>query len=107
MVQSFYSGFINQPRSKLRLPVKELIKTITQSDVKPPLENISNDALILQSNAEQLLDALRSKNMDSIPRLESVNEITRELATHGQWEKAESLILNMKTDCNITFIIYS
>lgn len=105
MIQSFYSGFINQPRSKLKLPIKELIKTIDKPEDTVMFKEFDN-SLTISSKAEQLLEALRNGNFDTIPRLESINEITRELAIHGHWEKAESLILNMKTDCNVHLFYY-
>lgn len=84
---------MSQPRSKLKLPVDELIKTTNLAE-----KHTSNSSLIVQSNAELKLEVLR--NSGSIPRLDNLNEITKEFALEGNWEKAESLISNMKNDCN-------
>lgn len=47
-----------------------------------------------------MLEKLRNDASEIIPRLETINEVSKELALEGSWEKAESLILNMKNDCN-------
>lgn len=84
---------MKQPRSKLKLPINELIK--------PKLDILtSNTAVQVKSKAEVMLDRLISDSFEVvIPRLETINEISRELAIEANWEKAESLILNMKQDC--------
>ncbi len=100
IVEAFYSGFINQPRSKLKLPVNELIKP--KFEFKSNLLNTpTGSALEIKSNADLMLERLRSsKDSDLIPRLETINEITKEFAIEGNWEKAESLILNIRNDCS-------
>lgn len=84
---------MNQPRSKLKLPINELIKL-----PKLVVAN-SNSGLQVQSKAEVMLDRLINDSSVVIPRLETINEISREFAIEASWEKAESLILNMKQDC--------
>ena len=89
---------MNQPRSKLKLPIKELIKARTEVE-SISSSNSVNTALQMKSNADWKLERLRSDSSEVIPRLETVNEIAKDLAIEGSWEKAESLILNMKRDC--------
>lgn len=100
ILESFYSEFIQQPRSKLKLPIEELIKLKIIEDA-----NKTDKALQVQSNADKMLECLRSDSLQIIPRLENINEVSRELAIEGQWEKAESLILNMKNDCKSNYIM--
>lgn len=95
IVETFYSEFIKQPRSKLKLPIDELIRPKIDAGIKN-----SSAALMVQSQADKMLERLRSDDSDIIPRLETINEVSKELALEGSWEKAESLILNMKSDCN-------
>lgn len=97
MIEAFYSEFIKQPRSKLKLPIDELIKPKLDTGNTKTLA--SNAALKVQSQADKMLERLRSDSSDIIPRLEAINEVSKELALEGSWEKAESLILNMKSDC--------
>lgn len=92
---------MKQPRSKLKLPVEELIR--------PKLENIkdaeaepSSTSLNFISEADSMLERLRSDSTKLVPRLETINEVSKALALEGSWEKAESLILNMKNDCKLT-----
>lgn len=117
MIETFYSDFINQPRSKLKLPVDELIKErkMLKRSSAPLLSlatlTAENDnqlsTQISVSMADKLLQVLRSDNCTLIPRLETFREISREYALNGSFEKAESLILNMKKDCNLQrFIKY-
>lgn len=79
----------------MKLPIEELIK--------PKIEDTKriDAALQVKSNADKLLERLRSDSSHIIPRLETINEISKEFAIEGQWEKAESLILNMKNDCKL------
>lgn len=98
LFEKIYSEIINQPRSKLKLPIKELIK------INPETNNLNtfnsaSGALQLKSKADLWLDRLRSDSGQVIPRLETINEISKEFAIEGNWEKAEALILNMKQDC--------
>lgn len=80
------------------MPIKELIKPRTEVE-SINASNSANTALQVKSNADLKLERLRSDASEVIPRLETVNEIAKELAIEGSWEKAESLILNMKRDC--------
>ena len=89
---------MNQPRSKLKLPIKELIKP-KSNILSLNCSNSASGDLQVKSNAEIMLDRLRSDSSEIIPRLETINEISRQLAIEGNWEKAESLILNIKRDC--------
>lgn len=91
---------MNQPRSKLKLPINELIKP------KPSSLSL-NTAMQINSKAEIMLNRLISDSSQVIPRLETINEISKELAIEANWEKAESLILNMKKDCtrNIIYLL--
>lgn len=93
---------MNQPRSKLKLPINELIKA-KQENIG---HNSSNTSLQINSKAEVMLNRLICDSSQVIPRLETINEISKELAIEANWEKAESLILNMKQDCKTySFII--
>lgn len=82
----------------MKLPIDELIKP--RIDTRNTKTLTSSTALKVQSKADKLLERLRSDNSDIIPRLETINQVSKELALEGSWEKAESLILNMKSDCN-------
>ena len=93
-----YSEIINQPRSKLKLPINELIKPRSE-EITLNSDSVGSNGLQLNSNADIMLNHLRSNSSNMIPRLENINEIAKELAIEGKWEKAESLILNMKQDC--------
>jgi hypothetical protein len=59
----------------------------------------SSSSTSMALKADKMLERLRGDNSDIIPRLETINEVSKELALEGSWEKAESLILNMKSDC--------
>ena len=93
-----YSEIINQPRTKLKLPINELIKPRSE-EITLNSDSVGSNDLQLNSNADIMLNHLRSNSSNMIPRLENINEIAKELAIEGKWEKAESLILNMKQDC--------
>lgn len=98
MIEAFYSEFVKQPRSKLKLPIDELIKP-KKFDTGNIKTLTANSALKVLSRADKMLERLRSDSSDIIPRLETINEVSKELALEGSWEKAESLIFNMKSDC--------
>lgn len=98
MIEAFYSEFVKQPRSKLKLPIDELIKP-KKLDTGNIKTLTANSALKVLSRADKMLERLRSDSSDIIPRLETINEVSKELALEGSWEKAESLIFNMKSDC--------
>lgn len=89
---------MKQPRSKLKLPVDELIRPKLQI-AKDTTISSNLSSLKPVSEADTMLERLRSDSTTLIPRLETINEVSKALALEGSWEKAESLILNMKNDC--------
>lgn len=97
IVESIYSEIMTQPRSKLKLPVKQLIRPKLEDDTKYS----KVDLLEPISEADSMLEKLRNDSTKLVPRLETINQVSKALAIVGSWEKAESLILNMKNDCKI------
>lgn len=76
--------------------MKDLIRPHNEVNI-----NTESNGLEVKSKADLMLERLVSKDTSElIPRLQLINEITKEFAIEGNWEKAESLISNMKTDCN-------
>ena len=58
------------------------------------------DALEVKTDADLMLERIRNfQSTDLVPRLETINEISKGFALEGSWEKAESLISNMKNEC--------
>lgn len=84
----------------MKLPIDELIKPRLVSNAAENTKILtSSSSTNMALKADKMLERLRGDNSDIIPRLETINEVSKELALEGSWEKAESLILNMKSDC--------
>ena len=85
--ESVYRQVLSQPRSFLKLPVRELIKSY-RAATKTSTES-----------ADTKLALLRSKPDSLIVRSETFQPILDDYALDGQYEKAESVVLNLKQDC--------
>ena len=93
--EAVYKNILTQPRSFLKLPVNELIKS------KRDVESTEYSALIVQKTAEadKQLALLRQKPEGLIPRVEMFLPILNAYALDGQSDKVESIVLNLKQDC--------
>lgn len=95
LAETVYQNVLAQPRSFLKLPVNELIKSKREKVI------IESSALIVQTTAEadKQLALLRQKPKGLIPRVEMFLPIVKVFALDGQYDKVEAVVFNLKQDC--------